>query len=412
MARDRPKPNLMQPTNPWLTRFAKLLVAATFCLIFLGGMVTSVNAGLSVPDWPTSYGYNMFTFPIARWVGGIFFEHTHRLLASCVGLMTTVLVAWVWRNRWAVPAALVLCALATGAVALSLPHVAALSGPGNALTRGLIIMHVNIWSFAAAFVVMLLTTEQDRWRYGKPWLQWLGFGAFLLVCVQGTLGGLRVTEVSTVLAMIHACTAQAFLCLTVVMAAALSPRWDEAAAFTMRASRHGISAVKALAWTLVGAVYCQLMIGAVMRHLHAGLSIPDFPLAFGRLIPPMINERVAIHFAHRVGALLVTSLAIALAAFIFTAARRHVRLVRPAAALLAALAAQIALGASVIWLRREPVITSLHVVNGAAVLTLALLLAMRATKLNALLRQPWEPQSTDWHHPPSREPAPYHQTSA
>ena len=60
----------MEPINPWLSRFAKLLVAATFCLIFLGGMVTSVNAGLSVPDWPTSYGYNMFTFPITRWVGG------------------------------------------------------------------------------------------------------------------------------------------------------------------------------------------------------------------------------------------------------------------------------------------------------------------------------------------------------
>ena len=103
----------------------------------------------------------------------------------------------------------------------------ALTGPEHALTRGLIIMHVNIWSFALAFVVMLLTTERDRWRYGKPWLQWLAFGAFLLVCVQGTLGGLRVTEVSIVLAMIHACTAQAFLCLTVVMAAALSPRWNE-----------------------------------------------------------------------------------------------------------------------------------------------------------------------------------------
>jgi uncharacterized membrane protein len=189
----------MQPINPWLSRFAKLLVGATFCLIFLGGMVTSTNAGLSVPDWPTSYGYNMFTFPIDRWVGGILFEHTHRLWASGVGLMTTVLVAWIWRNRWAVPAALAVCAVVTGAVAMTLPHLPGLGGLEEEHTRGLIIMHVNIWSFAAAFVVMLLTTEKDRWRHGQPWLQWLGFGAFLLVCVQGTLGGLRVTEVSTVL---------------------------------------------------------------------------------------------------------------------------------------------------------------------------------------------------------------------
>jgi len=369
----------MRPINPWLSRFAMLLVAATFCLIFLGGMVTSVNAGLSVPDWPTSYGYNMFTFPIARWVGGIFFEHTHRLLASCVGLMTTVLVAWTWRNRWAVPAALAVCAVATAAAALSLPHVASLSGPEHALTRGLIVMHVNIWSFAAAFVLVLLTTERDRWRYGERWLQWLGFWAFLLVCVQGTLGGLRVTEVSTVLAMIHACAAQAFLCLTVVMAAALSPRWNEEASPSPVAK-----AVKPLAWTLVAAIYCQLMIGAVMRHLHAGLSIPDFPLAFGRVIPPMLDERVAIHFAHRVGALVVTVLAVALTALIFTAARRHAPLTRAALGLMAAVVAQIALGASVIWLRREPVITSLHVVNGAVVLGTALLLAVRATRLNAL----------------------------
>jgi cytochrome c oxidase assembly protein subunit 15 len=149
----------------------------------------------------------------------------------------------------------------------------------------------------------------------------------------------------------------------------------------------------------VGAIYCQLMIGAVMRHFHAGLSIPDFPLAFGRLIPPMINGRVAIHFAHRVGALVVTLMALTLAALIFTAARRHVRLARAAAGLVAAVAVQVALGASVIWTGREPVITSLHVVNGAAVLTIALLLAMRATKLKALLQPARERQPSDWHQP-------------
>jgi cytochrome c oxidase assembly protein subunit 15 len=367
----------VQPLNPWLSRFAKLLVAATFCLIFLGGMVTSVNAGLSVPDWPTSYGYNMFTFPINQWVGGVFFEHTHRLLASCVGLMTTVLVAWIWRNPWAVPAALAASAVATGAATVSLTSVAALSGPDNALTRGLIIMHVNIWSFAAAFAAVLLTTGRRRWRYGKPWLQWLGFGAFLLVCIQGTLGGLRVTEVSIVLAMIHACAAQAFLCLTVAMAAALSPVWRE----EVPALRNAAPSIKALAWTLVGAVYCQLMIGAVMRHLHAGLSITTFPLAFGQWLPPMINERVAIHFAHRVGALVVTLLALALVTLVVTAARRHVRLIRSAILLIGALILQIVLGAYVIWSARDPVITSLHVVNGALVLGAALLLAIRAAPL-------------------------------
>jgi cytochrome c oxidase assembly protein subunit 15 len=338
-----------------------------------------MNAGLSVPDWPTSYGYNMFTFPVERWIGGIFFEHTHRLLASCVGLMTTVLVAWIWRNRYAVPAALAVCGAATGAVAMTLRHVPALAGPDHSMMRGLIIMHVNIWSFAAAFVVMLLATERDRWRYGDRWLQWLGFW------------GLRVTETSIVLAMIHACTAQVFLCLTVVIAAALSPRWG-GEVFATRGSRHGVGVVKALSWTLVGAVYCQLMIGAVMRHLHAGLSIPTFPLAFGKLIPPMINERVAIHFAHRVGALVVTLVAIALVTVIFTAAKRHARLTRPALGLIVAVIMQVGLGASVIWSAREPVTTSLHVVNGAAVLAIAVLIAIRATRLSAQL----QPETSGW----------------
>ena len=377
--RRQPISNVMQPINPWLSWYAKLLVGATFCLIFLGGMVTSTNAGLSVPDWPTSYGYNMFTFPIDKWVGLIAFEHTHRLLASGVGLMTTILVAWIWRNRWAVPAALAVCAAVTGAVAMTLPHVPGLAGPAESLTRGLIIMHFNIWSFAAAFVVMLLTTEKDRWRYGQPWVQWLGFGAFLLVCVQGTLGGLRVTEVSIVLAMIHACTAQAFLCLLVIIAAALSPHWERA-----QGTAQGLGAVKGLGWAMVAVIYCQLMIGAVMRHLHAGLSIPTFPDSFGRWIPPMLNERVEINFAHRVGALVVVLTMIALLVAVFTSGRKCAPLVRIGCGLLLAVLVQIGLGASVIWFAREPVITSLHVVNGAAVLATALLLAMRATRLSAL----------------------------
>ncbi|MDD5139898.1 MAG: COX15/CtaA family protein [Verrucomicrobiales bacterium] len=83
-------------SNPWLFRFAILTAFVTFLLIGLGGLVTSHGAGMSVPDWPNTYGYNMFTFPISKWVGGIFYEHTHRLLASAVGLLTTVLAVWLW----------------------------------------------------------------------------------------------------------------------------------------------------------------------------------------------------------------------------------------------------------------------------------------------------------------------------
>ncbi len=87
----------------WLNRFAWFTAVATLFLICSGGMVTSKGVGLAVPDWPTTFGYNMFLFPVSRWVGGILFEHTHRLIASIVGLLTIALAVWLWRaepRRW------------------------------------------------------------------------------------------------------------------------------------------------------------------------------------------------------------------------------------------------------------------------------------------------------------------------
>src|SRR5213594_3531869 len=87
----------------WLNRFAWLTCVATLLLICSGGMVTSKNVGLAVPDWPTTFGYNMFLFPISKWVGGILFEHTHRLMGSLVGFLTTILAVWLWLRedrRW------------------------------------------------------------------------------------------------------------------------------------------------------------------------------------------------------------------------------------------------------------------------------------------------------------------------
>src|SRR5260221_4288178 len=87
--------------NQWLHRFAVLTAVATLLLICVGGVVTSKGVGMSVPDWPTTYGYNMFLFPFSRWVGGIFYEHSHRLLASGIGVMTLILGAmtFFWEQR-------------------------------------------------------------------------------------------------------------------------------------------------------------------------------------------------------------------------------------------------------------------------------------------------------------------------
>src|SRR6187455_35453 len=80
-----------------LNVFAILVAASTALLIFAGGLVTSTGSGLSVPDWPNTYGWFMFSFPVNKWVGGILYEHSHRLIASTVGFLTIILAVWTWR---------------------------------------------------------------------------------------------------------------------------------------------------------------------------------------------------------------------------------------------------------------------------------------------------------------------------
>ncbi len=87
----------------WPHRLAVVLACATFHLLFIGGLVTSKGAGLAVPDWPTTFGYNMFLYPWSKMVGDIFYEHSHRLAASLVGLLTIGLTLSLWfqeQRKW------------------------------------------------------------------------------------------------------------------------------------------------------------------------------------------------------------------------------------------------------------------------------------------------------------------------
>jgi cytochrome c oxidase assembly protein subunit 15 len=94
---------LSASNSPWPHRAAVALACATLPLLFIGGLVTSLGAGLAVPDWPTTFGHNMFLYPWSKMVGGIFYEHSHRLVASCVGLLTILLALTLWfkePRRW------------------------------------------------------------------------------------------------------------------------------------------------------------------------------------------------------------------------------------------------------------------------------------------------------------------------
>jgi cytochrome c oxidase assembly protein subunit 15 len=199
----------------------------------------------------------------------------------------------------------------------------------------------------------------------------LGLVALAAVILQGVLGGLTVLYfLPAPISIGHAGLAQLFFALTVSLALFTSRGWREPLVApidnpTLRRQAIGMSAL----------VYAQILLGATMRHNQAGLAIPDFPLAFGHIIPPEWTPQIAIHFAHRVGAVLVVGYA---AVFLMAIARTHrSELTRPAWVLALAIAAQVTLGAFVVLTAKDPVVNTLHVATGAIVFVTTVLIALR-----------------------------------
>ncbi len=287
--------------DAWRHRFALLTGGATLFLVFAGGMVTSTQSGLAVPDWPLSYG--MLMPPM---VGGIFYEHGHRMVASAVGFLTLVLAFWTAR------------------------------------------------------------------RENRRGVRRLAWAALATVVAQGVLGGLTVIFLlPTPISIGHACLAQAFFCLTIALAYATSREGLTAAPPQAEAG-----ALRPLAIAATAVVYAQLVVGATMRHLHAGLAIPDFPLAFGRLVPPFDTAGIAIHYAHRVGALVVLG---AVTCVWLASRRAGVEPVKRVAFFgLGLTLLQAGLGAATVLTAKAPVVTSLHVATGAAVLGACFLCTLRS----------------------------------
>ena len=199
------------------TYYLRFVVAASLLLIVAGGLVTSTGSGLAVPDWPNTYGTFMFAFPFSKMVGGIFYEHGHRLIASLVGLLTIGLAVWIARS------------------------------------------------------------EPRRWVRG------LGWTALAAVIAQGLLGGITVLYfLPTPISISHAGLAQLFFALVVGLALFTSPGWRGSRGGPDRRGDHGLARLALAAPVFI---YGQILLGATMRHTGAGLAIPDFPLAFGRLVP-------------------------------------------------------------------------------------------------------------------------------
>ncbi len=327
-----------RPYSGWLNRFAWLTCVATLLLICSGGMVTSKGVGLAVPDWPTTFGYNMFLFPVSKWVGGILFEHTHRLMGSLVGFLTIILAVWLWLT-------------------------------------------------------------EDR-----QWVRNLGVIALGGVIVQGILGGLRVTMMKDEIGIFHACIAQAFLGLLIIIALVTTRFWR--ALGNERFDVQKFALIRTLGIAITIAIYVQLGLGATMRHQHRDLAILDFPTANGAWIPDTSATALAkinawrdargfsevtvfqiwLQMAHR---LLAFIIAIAVVAFCLRVGRdapRFAALKRLSVFWVALIACQIALGAWTIWSNKAADIATAHVALGAVMLSFGMSISAICWRVVAVSR--------------------------
>ena len=296
------------------------LIWITF-LLYAGGFTTSIRAGMAFLDWPLSNG----SINPEGWLENddMMAEHSHRLLGAVMGLLSIGLCVstYVCKAR------------------------------------------LQIRKLGAALVV--------------------------LVIVQGLLGGLRVKldalnlEIdhnlyAQTFAVLHGTLAQLFLCTLVAFAVVNSRSWIERqAGFHAEPS----SGIRTLGLVACATIVLQLVIGAVMRHSYAGLAIPTFPLTpYGTLIPPAFNFQVAIHFAHRVGGLVVTIAILIYVIAIWKNAATRKALGKSAVVLIALLALQIYLGALVVWTVRNPHVATIHMLNGAFLLSICWMMALRSLK--------------------------------
>jgi len=200
-----------RPPGAWNARLSWVALSATLILLSIGGVVTGFEAGLAVPDWPNSYGFNMFLYPLARMTGGIYYEHSHRLFGALVGLTTLVLAVRVWRTERA------------------------------PLTRWL-----------AVFAFVLVVTQ--------------GMLGGLRVTGGTTLGtDPDVLRPSTALAVVHGVLAQLYFSALAILAAQLSAPWRTAPAEPSR----GATVDRVFGGLALASIFVQLVLGALFRHLNA-----------------------------------------------------------------------------------------------------------------------------------------------
>jgi cytochrome c oxidase assembly protein subunit 15 len=294
--------------QPSLARFAAVGGAWVFALVLLGAFTTSINAGMIFLDWPLSNG----SLNPAGWLSDLakFAEHSHRLSAGLMSMITIALAVWVWLTE----------------------------------ARGWV-------RKLAIFAVVLVFTQ--------------ALVGGLRVLLEKHQVEMINTSVGRLFAMLHACLAQIYVCTLLALVLSLSRGWIAGAGRPVGAG------VRRLGVACCALLLVQLAVAAVMRHSFAGWAITTFPMSTpdGALLPAAWNFKVGIHFTHRVLAALLSVALPSFAAVIWRDGVASAGMRSAAAALVALLVTQITLGAEIIWTARNPYWTTAHVLVGA--LTLA-----------------------------------------
>lgn len=302
-----PHTHLAPQYQPRLALFAAFASVWVFVLVALGAFTTSIGAGMAFADWPLSNG----SVNPAGWLTDIakFAEHSHRLSGATMGLIAITLAIWLYRTE------------------------------------------------------------------SRTWLRRLGWFGLIVVGLQGFIGGQRVMldamhvpgfemSLGQMLRVPHGVLAQLYICVLIAIAAACSKSWIE------RPIAVSVL-VRRTALVCTSLLLVQLTIAVFIRHNTAGLSIPFFPYSTAQnsLLPPHWDYRVALQFAHRAMALILTIAIPSLVIFVRRDRAASLPMRAAASALISLLALQIFLGAQIIWTFRRADVTTAHVIVGA--LTLA-----------------------------------------
>ncbi len=345
-----------------IRRIGIVLSILTFMLIVWGGHVNSTRSGMAFPDWPTSNAAPMMTYEPSKWLweGDKFWEHGHRLFASLVGLVTTLLVVVAYRS---VPKDRRPNKAIAGFVGLVfLTVVTAIFGlnsmPSGFMESFMIALGIALGGF------LFVSTRKS----GMERILWLSLAAFAAVCLQGAFGGYTVrNNLPDWTSTTHGMLAEIFF-MIIIGITYLTYRVGETGSPLQLTA--GVRRMVSVTW---GLTFIQFFLGALTRHTDAwGVSVA-FPQwseeGFFPSAQLLQYGQVLIHFVHRTTAYLV---AIAVVAQ-WWMVRRSVSgtTINRTTGLAAVLVfVQILLGAAILWTARGEVVTTLHVMTGVGLLVL------------------------------------------